>query len=120
VKRPAVVASFLLLWAGPGLVACTSVRADGDRGVPTRGAEGVTAAKFALVVEGMRPIEVADLLGSPVRRTSSLAEGLAWPEPKDTCWYYPSVDRRREYQVCFVTGRLMTRGSYMVTGEGAG
>jgi hypothetical protein len=73
---------------------------------------------FALVDEGMQPSEVADLLGEPARRTRSLAEGLAWPEPKDTCWYYPSADQGREYQVCFVAGALMTRGSYPVTREG--
>ena len=64
----------------------------------------------------MRPADVAAVLGRPSRRTASLAEGFAWPEPKDMCWYYPSIDRLREYQVCFIAWRLVTRGSYPVMG----
>lgn len=115
--RPVVVASILLVAAGATLSACTS-RESGDQPGTTSTARGITRAMFALVNEGMHPTEVADLLGEPARRTKSLAEGLAWPEPKDTCWYYRSADQRREYQVCFVAGALMTRGSYPVAREG--
>ena len=71
---------------------------------------------FARLRDGMRPEAVAEVLGRPARRTESLAEGYAWPEPKDMCWYYPSIGRLREYQVCFIAWRLVTRGSYPVTG----
>jgi hypothetical protein len=71
---------------------------------------------FASVGEGMRPADVAAVLGRPSRRTVSLAEGYAWPEPKDMCWYFPSTDRLREYEVCFIAWRLVTRGSYPVMG----
>lgn len=108
----AVVASLVLLTASTALVACTTQLTDGRRGTAKSDADGITAAMFTLVVEGMRPTEVLDVLGAPTRRTVGLAEGFAWPEPKDTCWYYPSVDRLREYQLCFVAQRLVTHGSY--------
>lgn len=78
----------------------------------------VTPATFGLVVEGMSGSGVVDVLGEPTRRTTSLAEGLAWPEPEDTCWYYASADGRREYQICFVADAVKTRGSYPVVPEG--
>lgn len=86
--------------------------------VPETTANGVTTDRFALVAEGMEPSDVAEILGTPARETTSLAEGFAWPEPDDTCWYYPSADRTREYQVCFVDDTVVTRGSYLVTGKG--
>jgi hypothetical protein len=73
---------------------------------------------FTLVRAGMTGSEVTELLGKPVRRTRSLAEGLVWPEPEDTCWYYGSVDGRREYQICFVAGAVKTLGSYPIVPEG--
>ena len=69
---------------------------------------------FLLTGPGMRPAEVRALLGDPSRRTVSLAEGYAWPEPKDVCWYYRSDDLPREFQICFISGRLASRGSYPI------
>jgi hypothetical protein len=85
---------------------------------PQMAPTAITDELFARVDEGMRPAEVAAVLGRPSRRTTSLAEGFAWPEPKDVCWYFPSVDRLREYQVCFVAWKLVTRGSYPIAGGG--
>ena len=105
----------LALLTAIGTVACVGSRphaADVAESLPP----SITDEMFARVREGMRPAAVAAILGQPARRTESLAEGYAWPEPKDMCWYYPAIDRLREYQVCFIARRLVTRGSYPVMG----
>lgn len=100
------------------LIACTDGAARAPEGLPASPVErtGVSAGEVARVESGMRPVEVRAILGRPARRTESLAEGYAWPEPKDVCWYYPSREESREYQVCFIQWRVVTRGSYVVTG----
>ena len=70
------------------------------------------ADTFTSVRSGMQPTEVRGLLGSPVRVRKSLAEGLAWPEPEVTCWYFPGSDPATEYQVCFVEGAVRSFSSY--------
>jgi hypothetical protein len=111
-----IVIAAVLLCTSAAVLWQASGSSEDPRGMQ-RSSEGVTDAMFDLVDEGMAPNQVASLLGSPSRRMTSLAEGLAWPEPPDTCWYYRSTDRTREYQVCFVAGALVTRGSYPVNGK---
>ena len=97
-----------------GTLAWADLRPPSTVDVAQSGAPSITNEMFARLREGMRPADVAAVLGRPSKRTASLAEGYAWPEPKDVCWYYPSTDRLREYQVCFIAWRLVTRGSYQV------
>jgi hypothetical protein len=81
-------------------------------------AHGFSVAGFLDVRSGMIPSRVRELLGRPSRTTESLAEGFAWPEPADACWYYARVDATREYQVCFIGGRVRTHGSYPIVPRG--
>jgi hypothetical protein len=110
------VAFFTLLLAG-GFAAWLVGRPSDDIS-QSASATAVTSERFALVEVGMEPPEVTELLGPPDRETTSLAEGLAWPEPEDTCWYYRLDGSAREYQVCFVHDAVITRGSYLVPEEG--
>jgi hypothetical protein len=115
-RAPIVLAFLALLVVAGGSLAWVLAAEDPLR--PAIASDGsVTDERFALVDVGMRPSEVRDLLGTPDRETTSLAEGLVWPEPEDTCWYYGSGDRAREYQVCFVDDSVITRGSYLVPGS---
>ena len=111
---PVVVAVLLPILTGIGFFTWTELRPRVAVDVSRPAPHAITAEQFARVGEGMRPADVAAVLGRPSKRTASLAEGFAWPEPKDVCWYYPSTDRLREYQVCFIAWRLVTRGSYQV------
>lgn len=113
-RTTALVGSLLVLIVGVAVAAATIGRSEES----PAGSVPVTPETFGLVREGMSGPDVADVLGEPVRRTASLAEGLAWPEPEDACWYYGSADGRREYQICFVAGAVKTRGSYPVVPEG--
>ena len=114
--RPVPVGVVLVSLTMIGTLEWADLRAPSVVGVAQSGPPSITNEMFARLRDGMRPRAVAAVLGRPARRTESLAEGYAWPEPKDLCWYYPSVGRLREYQVCFIAWRLVTRGSYPVTG----
>ena len=111
---PVVVGVLLATLTAVGFFTWTELRSHVAVDVSRPTPHAITAEQFARVGEGMRPADVAAVLGKPSKRTTSLAEGFAWPEPKDVCWYYPSTDRLREYQVCFIDWRLVTRGSYQV------
>lgn len=110
------IAIVLVALTAIGTLAWADLRPPLMVGVARNGPPSITNEMFARLRDGMRPEAVAAVLGRPVRRTESLAEGYAWPEPKDMCWYYPSIGGLREYQVCFIAWRLVTRGSYPVTG----
>jgi hypothetical protein len=90
--------------------------ATADPEAPT---DGFSGGSFSRVLEGMSPSEVEALLGRPSREVVSLAEGYAWPEPEVTCWYYPTLDATREYQVCFIEREVSTVGSHLVGGGGS-
>jgi hypothetical protein len=109
-----VVVVLLSMLTAIGSVAWTEWRPLVAVHVSRPAAHAITDEQFARVGEGMRPADVAAVLGRPSKRTTSLAEGFAWPEPRDVCWYYPSIDRLREYEVCFIAWTLVTRGSYQV------
>jgi hypothetical protein len=69
-------------------------------------------AGFARIVAGMRPADIRALVGPPSQRIESKAEGFAWPEPKDVCWYYPTAYPARGYQVCFIDHEVASHGSF--------
>jgi hypothetical protein len=112
--RHVAIGTVLALVTWVGIVVWGGARSRPDQPAAVVEPNPVTDDAFALLRGGLRPTEVRALLGNPSRRTVSLAEGFAWPEPTDVCWYYPSIDRLREYQVCFIQWKLVTRGSYAV------
>ena len=80
-------------------------------GQPAGRSRVVTDTAFALVVDGRSATSVAAVLGAPARSVESVAVSDAGPEATVVCWYYPSVDQSREFHVCFIDDRVVSRGS---------
>jgi hypothetical protein len=79
----------------------------------------VTPEAFSSIRKGMSPQRVTALLGTPSHTASSVAEGLEWPEPRDTCWDYPAAGEHRTFRVCFVGGEATTLSSFATGGGGS-
>jgi hypothetical protein len=103
-----------------GLTAAALLRGGATSDPPGSSDRGeITASRFELVRPGMSRGQVVALLGPPASRARSLAEGLAWPEPEESCWDYGSTSDALAFQVCFVDGRLISASAFPIEGEGS-
>lgn len=78
----------------------------------------VSREDFATVRVGMSTAQVRTAIGDPSTRTAGPAEGLR-REPMVSCWHYLEVGLIDGFSVCFLDGKVATRGAYVLTTGGS-